>query len=128
SKIVGSSAKVQNNFVPAFIKSNKAQLFVTGHAHAFEHFLKQGKDLLVIGGGGGLHQPLDTSSKRINDLAWDYKPMFHYLSVRRSGTQLQVQSHALNKDYNGFETGHSFETRKIIPNEFNNKTQPEIQH
>jgi Icc-related predicted phosphoesterase len=115
SRIVGSSVRVQNNFVPAFIKSNKAQLFVTGHAHAFEHFLKQDKDFLVIGGGGGLHQPLDSSSKRINDLAWDYKPMFHYLSLHRLGNTLEVTSHALNKDFNGFETGHSFITRSKKP-------------
>lgn len=110
SKIVGSSAQVQEHFVPAFLQSKKARLFVTGHAHAFEHFKKQGKDFVVIGGGGGLHQPLDTSVNKIADLAADYKPHYHYLSVYRSGNQLQITSHYLHENFTGFASGHSFIT------------------
>jgi hypothetical protein len=109
SKIVGSSAKVQRNFVPAYIKSKKAQLFITGHAHAFEHFRQQGKDFVVIGGGGGLHQPLDSSVVALPDLARNYKPNYHFLSVNRINNILFIHSHYLNKNFIGFETGHSFE-------------------
>jgi len=52
SKIVHPSIRVQENFVPLFISSSKCKLFITGHAHAFEHFIQSGKDFLVIGGGG----------------------------------------------------------------------------
>ena len=83
SKIVGNSLPVQQYFVPDFIQSKKAKLFITGHAHAFEHFKMQGKDFLTIGGGGGLHQPLDTSEKRLPDIAMNYKPPFHYLSSKK---------------------------------------------
>lgn len=110
SKVVKGSQKVQEYFVPGYLKSKKAQLFITGHAHAFEHFNMKGKDFLVIGGGGGLHQPLHTGSGDLKDLAPGYKPMFHYLSVQRLGDKLLVTSHYLNDNFTGFATGHTFET------------------
>lgn len=108
SKIVGCSNKVQDHFVPAYLQSKKAQLFITGHAHAFEHFKIKGKDFLVIGGGGGLHQPLSIVQKEWKDLAIDYKPMFHYLSVKRVDENLLVTSVFLKNDFSGFEKGVSF--------------------
>ncbi len=111
SKVVKGSALVQQDFVPGYIHSKKAQLFITGHAHAFEHFMIQGKDFLVIGGGGGLHQPLNSSSTNsIYDLSPDYKPMFHYLSVQRLADKLLVTSHYLKENFSGFASGHSFQT------------------
>lgn len=110
SKIVGQSIPVQQNFVPPFINSKKARLFITGHAHDFEHFKEQGKDFLVIGGGGGLHQPLNKGENKLPDLASDYKPLFHYLSVIRVGDELQATSHFLSKDFTSFGKGHSFTT------------------
>jgi UDP-2,3-diacylglucosamine pyrophosphatase LpxH len=109
SLIVGSSSQVQRYFLPAFIQTNKCRLFITGHAHAFEHFKFSGKDFLVIGGGGGLHQPLDTSVARIPDIAYGYKPMFHYLSIQRNGDKLLLTSHFLKPDFSGTEEGYSFE-------------------
>ena len=108
SLVVGSSLLVQKLFVLPFINSKKGVLFITGHSHAFEHFKLQDKDFLVIGGGGGLHQPLDISKKMLSDLSADYKPLFHYLSVRRSADQLQVTSHYLKNDFATFDTGHTF--------------------
>ena len=108
SRIVGSSAQVRLYFVPAFIQTTKCKLFITGHAHAFEHFKYSGKNFLVIGGGGGLHQPLDTSAGRIPDIAFDYKPMFHYLSIQRLGDTLLLTSHFLKSDFSGIERGYSF--------------------
>jgi hypothetical protein len=109
SQIVGSSSLVQQHFVPAFIQTTKCSLFISGHAHAFEHFKFSGKDFLVVGGGGGLHQPLDTSAKRIPDIASNYKPMFHYLSLRRNGDVLLLTSHFLKPDFSGIEKANSFE-------------------
>jgi UDP-2,3-diacylglucosamine pyrophosphatase LpxH len=111
SKIVGSSEPVQKYFVSLFLKSTKSKLFITGHSHAFEHFKKEGKDFLVIGGGGGIHQPLKSENSTWQDLAPAYKPMFHYLTMTRSGTNLSIVSHPLKKDFSGFEAGYSF----IIP-------------
>jgi len=110
SKIVKCCSKVQDQFVPEYIQSKKAQLFITGHSHNFEHFKIKGKDFLVIGGGGGLHQPLTNSDKRLTDLAVEYKPDFHYLSVKRVADKLSVTSHFLKNDFSGFNPGLSFNT------------------
>lgn len=111
SKIVSSSIEVQRCFVPLFLQSGKCRLFITGHAHAFEHFIKGGKDFLVIGGGGGLHQPLAPSNDTLDDVAKNYKPMFHYLNLSRNRKELSVVSYFLRDDFSGMEKGNSF----IIP-------------
>lgn len=116
SKIVKCSNKVQDNFVQDYIQSKKAQLFITGHAHAFERFRMQGKDFVVIGGGGGLHQPLNNTEKCLPDLATGYKPPFHYLSVKRIADKLYVTSHAINDAFNGFSEGYSFNTNQLPEN------------
>jgi len=111
STIVGCSKSVQQYFVPAYIQTKKCRLFITGHAHAFEHFEMQGKNFLVIGGGGGLHQPLNTSDKHIRDMAFNYKPMFHYLSIKIYTDKLLLTSHFIKENFSGFENGYSFEIK-----------------
>jgi len=56
STIVGHSQQVRDTFVPPFMKSHKCRLFLSGHAHTFQHFKDTvaNKHFLVIGGGGGL--------------------------------------------------------------------------
>ncbi len=108
SKIVGCSKEVEQNFVVPFLQSRKCRLFITGHAHAFEHFQKTGRDFLTIGGGGGIHQPLNTSPSRLHDLAEDYKPMFHYLKIKRVKSELTVTSYYLKDDFSGLEKGKTF--------------------
>ena len=111
SLIVGSSKLVQQYFVPDFLHTKKCKLFITGHAHAFEHFKISGKDFLTIGGGGGLHQPLDSSANKIPDLAESYKPMFHYLSIQRNDNNLFITSRFLDSDFSGFKNGYAFEIK-----------------
>ncbi len=108
SKIVGSSKNVQQHFVPDFIHSTKARLFITGHSHNYELFKHAGKDFLVIGGGGGLNQPLSKSEKRMQDISTTYKPQFHYLVVQRNNRNLCFTSRFLKDDFSGFEEGFSF--------------------
>ena len=116
SKIVGANKDVQEKFVPFFLASKKSKLFITGHSHNFEHFQKDGKDFLVIGGGGGLHQPLRTGADCTADLDADYKPAFHYLTVKRSGGQLKVSSVQLKKDFTCFEDGRAMViTKEAVP-------------
>ncbi len=107
STIVKPSIMVQQKFVPAFIASKKAQLFLTGHSHNFERFKMQGKDFLVIGGGGGLHQPL-LKAFITPDLEPKYKPAFHYLQVSREGNKLNILSRQLKTDFSGFDDGITF--------------------
>jgi Icc-related predicted phosphoesterase len=106
SKLVGSSEKVQEKFVPGYINSAKARLFITGHAHLFQHFNISNKDFLVI--GGGLNHPLKSKSCGHKDLSAEYKPMFHYVLILDSTSQLKVISMKLKEDFSGVEEGRSF--------------------
>ncbi|MFD2872308.1 metallophosphoesterase family protein [Mucilaginibacter ximonensis] len=112
STIVKPSADVRQNFVPPFIKSKKAILFLSGHSHNFESFKVQGKYFLVIGGGGGLHQPLRANNAQMHDLTEDYKPAFHYLEVKRAGNTLNVLSRKLSPDFKGFSDGYFLQITK----------------
>jgi hypothetical protein len=107
SRLVGSCKPVQQRFIAPYLASQKAKLFITGHAHAFEKFEVGGKIFLVIGGGGGLQQPL--SPDRHPDRAAHYKPMFHYLTVKREEDTLHVCSHRLTDDQRAFDDGYGFE-------------------
>lgn len=111
SKIVKPSAQVQQSFVPPFIASAKCALFLSGHSHNYEQFKVQGKDFVVIGGGGGLHQKVRPNNDIMNDVAADYKPIFHYLEVRRQGSKLEVLSRKLTPDFTAFTDGLKFEVK-----------------
>jgi hypothetical protein len=108
STVVSPSVQVQQKFVPAFIKSKKCILFLSGHSHNFEQFKVQGKYFLVIGGGGGPHQPLKTKNESTPELSPKYKPMFHYLEVKRDHDSLLVISRRLKTDFSGFDNGLKF--------------------
>jgi len=107
STVVKPSMEVRQNFLPAFINSKKCVLFLSGHSHNFEHFNMQGKTFMVIGGGGGLHQPLYANAIT-PDLSATYKPAFHYLEVRRMGDSLRLTSRRLKPDFSGFVDGAVF--------------------
>jgi hypothetical protein len=102
SRIVKPSVAVQKQFVPVFQASKKGQLFLSGHAHAFEHFLVGGKDFMVIGGGGGLKQPLRKGIGSLTD----------YLTLYYLGEQLKITSWHLKKDFSGFEEGLKLDIKK----------------
>lgn len=108
SSIVNPSKNVMKNFVPLFLKTKKCKLFITGHSHNFEYFKRDGKDFVIVGGGGGLHQPLVKPYKRIPDSAKGYDPLFHYLTIKRFHDHLQLTSHQLKEDFSGFENGFTF--------------------
>jgi len=105
SKIVSPSEDVQESFVPPFLQSAKAQIFLSGHSHAAEHFRISTKDLLVIGGGGGLQHPLLTDSEsRCQDLfpQKTEKRMFHYLEGLITSTSATFTVRLLNDDFTSF--------------------------
>lgn len=115
SKIVGCSKDVEQKFVDPFLASAKSRLFLSGHSHNFEHYQVKGKDFMVIGGGGGLHQPLKTGAGILSDVATDYKPEFHYLTVKRCAMGLQIKSYELKKDFSACEEGRSMVLLKETP-------------
>jgi len=108
SKTVGSDKMVQEHFVPAFLQSKKAKLFITGHAHVFEHFKKEGKDFVTLGGGGGLHQHVNTGTNCIPSESFGYNPEFHYEIMRRSQNKLTIVSRFLQPDFSAFSNGYQF--------------------
>jgi Icc-related predicted phosphoesterase len=105
SRIVKPSKEVEEKFIPPFLHSRKSCLFLSGHCHAYEHYKVEGKDFMVIGGGGGLKQPLRQGVGTLADIALDYKPLFHYVTVEVLGDTLQVTSYHIKKDFSGFEEG-----------------------
>ena len=98
STIVGSSVEVQKAFVPLFLATPKCLLFLSGHAHTFEHFQSKGKDFLVIGGGGGLNHPLyQGAEQRWKDLS-PVKPLFHSITVRRERSTFHVTVRGIREE------------------------------
>jgi hypothetical protein len=71
-----------------------------------EYFIHKDKNFLVIGGGGGLKQPL----KPFNERRWkdrihdEDKPLYFYITVKRSGDILNVSSRGFKKDFKFFES------------------------
>jgi hypothetical protein len=65
------------------------------------------KIFLVIGGGGGLNHPTRKKSCGETDLAADYKPMYHYITVSYANGKLLVDSWRVEKDFSGIQKGRS---------------------
>jgi 3',5'-cyclic AMP phosphodiesterase CpdA len=106
SSIVNADKEVQRQFVEPFKHSAKAKLFISGHAHLYEHFQSDGKDFLVIGGGGGLLQPLNEVKQREwNDISPEKanRKFFHYVSCEIGEKELKLTAKMLMKDLSGFD-------------------------
>ena len=114
SRIVKPSKEVEEKYVPAFLGAKKTCLFLSGHSHNFEHYKVKGKDFLVIGGGGGLRQPLRQGLGTVADIAGDYKPMFHYITVVANDNELDVTTYHINKDFTGFEEGRKLTIKENV--------------
>lgn len=102
SKVVGSNIKARAAFVGPFLKTDKCKLFLSGHSHNFEHFKIEGKTFLVIGGGGGISQLLNTGNDRIVCEDDDCHPLFHYLMVKRNPGYLSLICREVTPDLKGF--------------------------
>jgi hypothetical protein len=106
STIVGHDQRVRDKFVPAFMNSNKCRLFLSGHAHTFQHFKDTvaQKHFLVIGGGGGLLHTLNTGApQELQDqVRWnDAYRMFHYVRGVFSSRGLFLNVMMLTEDLAG---------------------------
>jgi hypothetical protein len=118
STIVGPSSEVQERFVPPFLGSRKGVAFLSGHAHAMESFSLFGKRFLVIGGGGGLQQPLLTGDAQ----RWDdefpvpsEKRMFHYLRCVVTDEAVVLSVRMLKDDFSGFHGVYALEFPLKVP-------------
>jgi len=105
SKIVSPDKDVQKLFVPLFLKSKKGKLFISGHCHAFEHFKQKGKDFLVIGGGGGLQQPLYVGEEAKWKDEYDSENslrMFHFLKYKFENDTINLTLKMLDTSFEKF--------------------------
>lgn len=103
--VVGPTKKVETDFVPQFHKAKKGMLFMSGHSHAAEHFVIQGKDFLVLGGGGGLLHPCLTGKDCLYGDVFpikDQRRLFHYVTVDIGDEGLTVSYHMLFVDLSNF--------------------------
>lgn len=102
SKIVSPDEDVQKLFVPLFLKSKKGKLFISGHCHAFEHFKYKEKDFLVIGGGGGLQQPLYVRDEAKWKDEYDSENslrMFHFLKYKLENDTINITLKMLDTSF-----------------------------
>jgi predicted MPP superfamily phosphohydrolase len=107
STIVGSSEAVEDLILPVFEKSQKSRLFISGHSHNLEYFSDiTGKHFLVIGGGGGIAQPLTPmNTRKYHDLLdQDVKPLYFYLVIEKNGDRLRLIAKGFKKDFSFFES------------------------
>jgi len=107
STIVGSSIPVAEKIVPVFEQSKKSKLFISGHSHNLEYFPGvNGKHFLVIGGGGGIAQPLVPPDQSIHHdlLDQDKKPLYFYLVIEKDGNQLKLTVKGFKRDFIFFES------------------------
>lgn len=102
SRVVGSNMRVRETFATPFMQSAKCRVFLSGHSHNFEHFKVEGKTFLVIGGGGGVSQHLNTGTGRIACEDEDCHPLFHYLMIKRHADKLHIICREISPDLKGF--------------------------
>ncbi len=100
SKIEAPDKKVQGRFVPIYIATPKAVLFVSGHSHNLEYFTEQNKPFLVIGGGGGLAQGLKEEQLYADQLYDKEKLRFFYLIVTRENNKLLLETRGFSNGSN----------------------------
>ena len=112
SKIVSPNNIVQENYLPVFYKSKKCRLFISGHAHTYEHFRIQNKDFLVIGGGGGIQQTLLTGKdEKYKDL-FDQNSetrMFHFLELVETNNKIEIVVRMVDKNFSKLYTADKLE-------------------
>lgn len=112
SKVVSDDRDVQERFVKPFAETPKARLFVSGHCHSYEHFVKSGKHFIVSGGGGGPRQKLelDTQKQRHRDeYAGGEIREFHFCKVLLETTPIRVQMIRLDEKLESWSIREEFE-------------------
>ncbi|MBY0516821.1 MAG: metallophosphoesterase [Bacteriovoracaceae bacterium] len=89
----------REEILPTFLKSKKATGYFTGHCHAYERFMVEGKTFVVSGGGGGPRQPLLTGrwQRSKDQYAGKWIRPFHYLHFTIVNNKLQFTVHGLEK-------------------------------
>ena len=74
---------------------------MSGHSHNLEYFVNHKKNYLVIGGGGGLKQPLREKGRRKyrDEIDNNFKPLYFYLILNRRGDDLSVTVRGIDLNF-----------------------------
>jgi Icc-related predicted phosphoesterase len=105
SIVTGDEPDVQLAFVPAYLKSEKCLVMISGHAHTYERFRKDGKTFIVSGGGGGPRVGLNDGTGFHKDLYTGSSPRpFHFLLLSREQSGLKITVRGLLKRSSVFFT------------------------
>ena len=99
STATDDDSDVRGAFVPAFERAHKTVAMISGHTHAYEHFVEKGKHFIVTGGGGGPRVTLRSGKRaRHTDLFQGPAPRpFHYLWITPRTGKLNVIVEGLQK-------------------------------
>lgn len=103
STVTGDEPHVQEAFVS--LLTPNVRLFLSGHAHAYEHFDKEGVHYVVSGGGGGPRVKLLRGDEARHDDVFDSpspRP-FHWLRIRQDSSGLEVIVRGFQKDRPTYE-------------------------
>ncbi|MBP7865833.1 MAG: metallophosphoesterase [Acidobacteria bacterium] len=101
NRVVGCSPAVRRAFAEPFAASRKALLCVSGHSHAYEHFVEGGVHFVVSGGGGGPRHALALSGNRrlFRDLyAGPAVRFLHFCELRTAEGGLRVDVVRMGQD------------------------------
>ena len=111
STVTFDDVAVQHAFVPAFVRAHKTLAMISGHTHAYEHFVEQGKHFVVSGGGGGPRVALRSGpSAGHRDLFSGPSPRpFHLLWITPGAHSVWVEVRGFNKGANTLRTIDQFE-------------------
>ncbi len=114
SSLDGDAELVQTEqtFARAFRTSRKTRLYLSGHVHSYERFVKDGKTFVVSGGGGGPRREVETGAGRhyTNDEfhGGRLRP-FHYLMLTVGSDTIGVDVMMLPEgELSGFRVGDRF--------------------
>lgn len=109
--VTRDDAGVQRTFVPGLVHARKALAMISGHTHAFEHFIEQGRHFIVTGGGGGPRVRLRTGrGRRHRDRFEGPAPRpFHCLWITPRPAGLEVEVRGFEKGDAGLRTLDRFD-------------------
>jgi 3',5'-cyclic AMP phosphodiesterase CpdA len=114
STFVSPSRFVRETFVPPFLRTPKAALFLSGHCHSYERFVIEGGHFVVSGGGGGPPHGVRTGTKaRFPDAyAGGKERPFHYCRLVLRPDDVEVRMMRLDgTDPPAWSVGETFVIR-----------------
>jgi hypothetical protein len=112
STVTGDEPVVQRELLPPFLAARKTLVLHTGHVHSYERFTRDGKALVVSGGGGGPRAKLDLGpGRRHPDDQYDGPALrdFNYVVYRVTATGLVAETRGLPKGGDEVSTIDRFE-------------------